>query len=80
MRPWLAVLADAVREGQRAGLYHAELDAESYLVHMLQLIVVGIAAGGVFAQARGADHEIHELLRIARTSLLRPAVSREKRS
>ncbi len=77
VRPWLAILAEAVREGQRAGLYHADLDADSYLVHMLHLIVVGIAAGGVLspggeAPREALEHEIHELLRIARTSLLRP--------
>lgn len=86
VRPWLAILADAVRDGQRAGLYHADLDADAYLVHMLHLIVVGIAAGGVLSPGDASrEEEIHELLRIARTSLLRtdgtkPKADRKKRS
>ncbi len=73
VRPWVALMADLIRQGQAAGGLRGQADPEGYVVHVITLALCGIAARptlaelmtGTDAQARHTE----ELLRIARTSL-----------
>src|SRR5689334_1237043 len=47
VRPWLAAVASYVRAGQEGGRHHADVDAEAYVVHMLQLVLAATAAAPV---------------------------------
>ncbi len=75
VQPWLAMFAHGVREGQRHGTYRPELDADEYLRHMLQLIVISIGTADALSDpSAGTPRErsqrrYRELLRIARNGL-----------
>jgi TetR/AcrR family transcriptional regulator len=75
--PWLVLLADFIRRGQRDGRVYAELDPEAYVFHVLDLVLASVAVGavatGVYApgtaSAPAMDRHLRELLRRAKTSL-----------
>ncbi|MCA9618382.1 MAG: TetR/AcrR family transcriptional regulator, partial [Myxococcales bacterium] len=78
VRPWVDVVADYIRKGQRSGELHADVDPEAYILQVINLVVSGIAAascldGGLLpAQSpRGdaASRHARELMRIAKVSL-----------
>jgi hypothetical protein len=69
-RPWVALIADYIAKGREQGRVHPDADAEAYVLHVIHLVVAGIA----FAEVAGVllDHPnryIDEMLRIARASL-----------
>jgi hypothetical protein len=72
VRPWLAAVASYVRAGQEGGRHHADVDAEAYVVHMLQLVLTATAAAPVVSVVIPGDARARydrELSRIARASL-----------
>lgn len=77
VQPWLALFAHGIREGQAAGLYRGDVDAEEYLPRILQLIVSAVGAGNVLEGAsKGTPRErserrTREVIRIIRTSLFK---------
>lgn len=82
LRPWLALVTEYIRLGQRQGRVRPELDPESWTLNITVLSIGTIAAGGVFDQVvGGADPEAFrqrqrdELVRMAHDSLFldRPA-------
>ncbi len=77
VRPWLAMIGEGIREGQRRGTYRGDLDPEVYTARILQFIVIVMATGDLLtipeeggARAR-EPQEVRELLRIARASLFK---------
>jgi AcrR family transcriptional regulator len=76
IQPWIAMFAGGVRDGQKRGVYRADVDPEQYLVHMLQLIVISIGHADVLTDPAAEDareqeeRRQRELLRISRASLL----------
>jgi hypothetical protein len=48
--PWLGVLAEYIRLGQREGRIWAGLDPEAYLLNIIHQIVSGIAVSEVFTE------------------------------
>jgi len=78
VKPWVKVVADYIEKGQRSGEVYADVDAEAYILQIINMVVSGVAAmsclqGGLLpAQSQrgeaGARHT-RELLRIARVSL-----------
>ncbi len=74
-RPWLALLADSIERGKSEGIVQREVDAEAYVLHVVTLILSGIAARPVLRAIvtgeNGSDRYDQELLRIARASLFR---------
>jgi TetR/AcrR family transcriptional regulator len=81
LRPWLLLLAEYIREGQKVGLIRADVDPESYVLHVILLVVVNVAnlstvsmsldTGGAAPRAIDAIERRHlkELARLARTAL-----------
>ncbi len=75
VRPWVEAVAGYIRRGQEGGVHHADVDAEAYVVHVLQLVLVATAAAPVASAvlSTGATparaRYDRELARIARASL-----------
>lgn len=53
LRPWLLLVAEYVREGQRIGIIQADVDPESYVLHVIVLVVATVAHRGVLVRALG---------------------------
>jgi len=77
VRPWVQMLGDSIRSGQRAGEIEPCVDPESYVMHTMTLVIAAIAASDVLGELlRGEggkreakDRGRRELLRIAKSSL-----------
>lgn len=81
VRPWLDVVAGYVRSGRDAGRHHADVEAESYVLLILQLVIAATAAEEVLSAAlpaRSRSSYRRELTRIAKSSLFPPAPARRK--
>jgi len=80
VQPWVRVIADYIRKGQRGGEVHADLDPEAYILQVVNLVVSGIATGASLdrgmlppgATTEPSDRHARELIRIARVSLFTP--------
>jgi TetR/AcrR family transcriptional regulator len=78
LRPWLLLLAEYIREGQKVGLIREDVDPESYVLHVIILVVANVAnlstvSMGLIAQG-GSSAEVEqrhlaELVRLTRTAL-----------
>lgn len=82
LRPWLALVTEYIRLGQRQGRVRPELDPEAWTLNITVLSIGTIAAGGVFDQVVGGGdpdafrkRQLDELVRLAHASLFldRPA-------
>jgi AcrR family transcriptional regulator len=78
VQPWAKIICDYVRKGQQQGRVHADIDPEAYVVHMVNLMVCGVALqDSVTALMPLRPEERHaakaryitELLRVARAGL-----------
>jgi TetR/AcrR family transcriptional regulator len=72
VRPWLEAVARYIRAGQGSGRHHEGVDAEAYVVHVLELVIATAAAGDVTSAVLEGDRRgryDREIVRIARTSL-----------
>jgi TetR/AcrR family transcriptional regulator len=81
LRPWLLLLAEYIREGQKVGSIRADVDPESYVLHVILLVVANVANLSTMSMsldASGASpHEVDaierrhlkELARLTRTAL-----------
>ncbi|MBW2522576.1 MAG: TetR/AcrR family transcriptional regulator [Deltaproteobacteria bacterium] len=78
--PWVDVVADLIRKGQDRGEVHLEVDAEAYVLQIINLVVSGVALAASLSGALlpldspagpPMDRHHRELIRIARTSLFR---------
>jgi len=76
--PYLRLVADYIRWGQRDGSAHPDVDPEAWLVHVLHMTVTMVAFAGI-SEALSGDppEECHarqraELIRLARAALLSP--------
>lgn len=77
LHTWIALVAQYIRKGKKSGELHPDVDAESYVLHVVVLVVTTIAAlpllvaaltdGGRAAQ----EQHMRELVRLARTALFR---------
>jgi len=83
--PWVTVVADYIRKGQRSGELLGDVDPEAYILQVINLIVSGVASascldGGLLPpespEGDPATRHARELMRIARVSLfVEPHVS-----
>jgi len=75
VKPWLEAVAGYIRSGQEAGKHHMDVDAEAYVVHIMNLVITAAACAPVMNSALDDDarsrHDT-ELGRIARSSLFSP--------
>jgi AcrR family transcriptional regulator len=73
VRPWLTAVATYIRAGQDSGRHHADVDAEAYVVHILQLVIAAAASAPVASALIDSRARYDkELTRIARASLFTP--------
>ena len=75
VRPWLQAVASYVDRGRANGRHFADVDAEAYVLHVLQLVLAASASATVTSvvldgDARGRYER--ELARIAHASLFQP--------
>jgi AcrR family transcriptional regulator len=78
VRPWLAAVAAYIDSGREHGRHWSDIDAEAYVVHILQLVLSATAASAVCRSVLEPEGESRgrydrELARIARASLFQPA-------
>jgi TetR/AcrR family transcriptional regulator len=76
LRPWLALVTEYIRLGQRHRQVRPELDPEAWTIEITILAIGTIASTGVFDQVVGGDdadafaqRQVDELLRMAHASL-----------
>lgn len=72
VQPWIDAIARYIRGGQKSGDHFSDVDAESYVVHVLQLVLVATASASVTQAAITKDARnryTRELARIAKASL-----------
>jgi TetR/AcrR family transcriptional regulator len=70
--PFIALLTDYIDRGKKEGLVRPDVDPAKYLVHIITLVLTGMAARPVLLTLAGGGDDAsfrEELLRIARTSL-----------
>lgn len=78
LRPWLLLLAEYIRDGQKVGSIRADVDPESYVLHVILLVVANVAnlstlsmsldTSGAAADAVERRH-LKELARLTRVAL-----------
>jgi TetR/AcrR family transcriptional regulator len=78
LKPWLLLVAQYIREGQKTGIIHADLDPEAYVLNVIMLVlsnatVRSLAQSVLGSEARGdaAARQMSELLRFTRTALFK---------
>ena len=82
LRPWILLVSEYIREGQKTGLVHAQVDPESYVLHVVILVITTLAnlttiatalSGGVHGDAHDRreveQRHLAELIRMTRTAL-----------
>lgn len=73
--PWIAIMTDYIDRGKEAGRVRSDVDAQAYVLHVIQLVVGGIATADVlgvpFDDGRPGDLERHvrETMRFAHDAL-----------
>lgn len=75
VQPWLSAIARYIRGGQKTGDHFGDVDPESYVVHVLQLVLIATASASVTQVAipKDARHRYtKELARIAKAALFPP--------
>lgn len=75
VRPWLGAVAQYIQAGQERAQHYADVDAEAYVIHILQLVLTAVASYPVMGAALLQDPRKRydrELARIAKASLFRP--------
>lgn len=82
VRPWTKIMSDYITKGRDQGRVHADIDADVYVAHVINLIVCGVAMLDSFAaltpaappthakaKREATTRHVQELLRIARAAL-----------
>jgi AcrR family transcriptional regulator len=78
LRPWVLLVAQYIREGQRIGLIHRDVDPEAYVLHVIVLVLGNVVSQplieGILSpdpSGAGSQRERHdqELFRLTRTAL-----------
>lgn len=73
--PWIAITTDYIRRGQNEGAVRANVDPQAYVLHVIQLVVGGIATIDVLGAPRpdGApgdiERHVRETMRLAHDAL-----------
>jgi len=80
LRPWVLLIAEYVREGQRLGMIHRDVDPEGYVLHVITLVVANVACEGVLAAALGGVNDSRSRERAELTRLTRSALFTQSQS
>ena len=71
LSPWIGLVSSTIRQGQREGIIHADLDPEAWIFWVITMAVGGLSASGlsgVFSEDSPERRRV-ELIRLARVSL-----------
>ena len=74
---WIGLVAEYIRKGKKSGELHADVDPESYVLHVIVLVVTTIAALPIIVGAlsdagrQAQDQHVREMVRLVRTGLFR---------
>ncbi len=87
VRPWQTAISEYIRKGQRHDEHFADVDAEAYVLHVINLVIAGLAVFDTFrvllpdaSVAESRARYVTEIIRIAKSSLFAgPALSAEPR-
>jgi TetR/AcrR family transcriptional regulator len=81
LRPWVLLVAQYIREGQRIDLIHAEVDPEAYVRTVITLVLATVSAPGVAEAVLGdasgngvraaRERQQTELLRLTKAALFK---------
>ena len=87
LRPWVLLVAQYVREGQRIGLIQADVDPEAYVLTVITLVLANVSTSGVVEGVLGdpsgngvraaRERQQNELLRLTKAALFKPKKDRE---
>jgi TetR/AcrR family transcriptional regulator len=78
LRPWLLLVAEYIREGQKLGMIRGNVDPESYVLHVIVLVIATVAnlstvslalVGEAGPEANPEARHLSELVRMTRTAL-----------
>lgn len=79
LRPWVLLVAQYIREGQRIGLIQADVDPEAYVLTVITLVLSTVSATGVTEAVLGdsgsnaaRERQQTELLRLTKAALFKP--------
>lgn len=75
LQMWIGLIAEYIRMGKKSGELHADVDPESYVLHVIVLVVTSIAGLPIIVGALDGDNRaaqerhMRELVRLVRTGL-----------
>ncbi|MGM0558918.1 MAG: TetR/AcrR family transcriptional regulator [Myxococcota bacterium] len=79
LSPWMHLTADYIRRGQEEGIIYEDVDADAYILHIIQMVVGGLSTsivyGGLLEENSSDDattaeqRQVQEIIRIAHSSL-----------
>ena len=76
LRPWVLLVAQYVREGQRIGLIQPDADPEAYVLTVISLVLATVSATGVaeavLGESSARERQQTELLRLTKAALFKP--------
>jgi AcrR family transcriptional regulator len=80
LKPWVLLVAQYIREGQKTGIIHQDLDPEAYVLNVIMLVLSNATVRtlaesvlGSEARSDAAARQMGELLRLTRTALFKRA-------
>lgn len=77
LRPWVLLVAQYIREGQRIDLIYEDVDPEAYVLNVILLVLANVVTrplmGGVVStdSAGAQDKQLRELFRLTRVGLFK---------
>jgi hypothetical protein len=86
MRPWVLLVAQYIREGQRLGMIYEDVDPEAYVLQVVMAVIGTVATEhltkGAFNQDAlkgavgegGESRSLKELKRLTRAGLFKPRI------
>ena len=81
LSPWLNLVTDYIRRGQKEGVVHDDLDPEAWVMHVVSQTVATFAFSQVGEAVLRDDasyaRRVRELVRVARTSLFLHTVDKD---
>jgi AcrR family transcriptional regulator len=76
LRPWVLLVAQYIREGQRLGMIYEDVDPEAYVLEVVLTVVATVATQhltkGTLDVAAGESRTLKELKRLTRAGLFKP--------
>jgi AcrR family transcriptional regulator len=80
LKPWVLLVAQYIREGQKTGIIHSDLDPEAYVLNVIMLVLSNATVRSLAESVLGSEarsdagaRQMGELLRLTRTALFKHA-------